>query len=286
MRIEEKVSNLILQFQKTSDKETLKQIIKGVSDMIYNYPLLVFHKGMDDCSDFYIYLIERLEKLIKKYNPALSAFNTWFNIVLKSQCINWLNSKANKKKNNNPALSLNNDSIFIELAVTESHNKNEENYIKLTVSEYIDSLKGFDFLLIKLLYFTIDKKLLKQLSNYNKRSYEENIKLINKFLNNNKKFNIQFQLTKQISILQYKIFKLKEKFNSNKKEENLKIKIDKHTNELLSLKKTLSRHLENFDILSIASLLNSNKNEIYYRLNKIKQDLYIMLKDKFINLKN
>jgi len=83
-------------------------------------------------------------------------------------------------------------------------------------------------------------------------------------------------------MIQYKIHELKNKRAvPSTEEDNILIRrINKYTEKLFELKKRLMRHLENFDIRSAAILLNSNINEVYYRLNRIKEDLYRKLKDK------
>ncbi|MBU1077262.1 MAG: sigma-70 family RNA polymerase sigma factor, partial [Spirochaetes bacterium] len=185
MRVEEnKIKPLVLQFQETSEKEVFKEIIMAASDMIYHYPLIVFHKDIDQCSEFYIYFIEKFHKLLHKYDPSLSSFNTWFNIVLKSQCINWMNTRARKEKKKVKTVSMDTDQQHNEVAFVESIHQLQDNSTRDIISQSINKLNDFDQMLIRLLYFNIDDHLLRSLSSFNKRSLQDNISLIQDFLNN------------------------------------------------------------------------------------------------------
>ena len=210
MRVKkEKVKQLILEFQEEQNISILKQIIKEISDMVYTYPTLVFHVSPEECSNFYIYFIERLRSLILKYNPELSSFYTWFNIALKSQCLNWLNSVRSNKRKNIKTESL--DTSHQHIIPYSSYDLPESDDITTIIRHYITDLSCLDQLIIKLLYYDIDDKLVNEISLHNKRTFRKNLEMIKHFLNNNKKFEIQSELTSKISILQYKISDLKKK---------------------------------------------------------------------------
>lgn len=278
MRINnEKITPLVLKYQNTKDNNILKEIIKESSNMIYNYPHVVFHKDIDDCSEFYIYFIQRLYKLLLKYKPALSSFNTWFNIVLKSQCINWLNKLTKTKKSQINTISINENCN--EISKTKD-NTDDKNIISISVINIINSLNIFDYLIIKLLYFDIDKNLLIKLSHYNKKTIKKNVESLNNFINNNKKFKLQKKLTEKIDTIQYKIYNLKQKIDESLDDDHILNKINKHFEDLKIFKNKLSNHYQNFDIASIASILNTNIREVYYRLSSIKKNIYNKLKNK------
>ncbi len=287
MRIKkEKVKQLIIKFQKDFNVEILKQIIKETSDMVYNYPSVVFHIRKEDCGDFYIYFIERIKSLISKYDPALSSFYTWFNIILKSQCLNWLNRVQRKKGKSIQTESLDNSLQYL-MQIEELDDPVERNYdnISLIINQYIENSPVLEYLIIKLLYYNIDNKLLNKLSAYNKRSSEENIELIKQLLNNNRKFQIQSRTMPVISVLQYKILELRKKIVSPdiKEKINFKIRLKRHLSNLKLLKRRLNNNLENLDIRSIAVILNEKENEIYYKLKKIRRGLFLKLKNKIMS---
>ena len=110
---------------------------------------------------------------------------------------------------------------------------------------------------------------------------KDNIKQLELFLNNNKKLKIQLQLTNKINNLEYYIFDLKKKSNHNSANSHIKEKIVNYQKSLRKIKQSYYHNLENFDIVSIADLLNMSKNEIYNHLNKIKNNLYLKLQDYF-----
>ncbi len=278
----EKVKQLILKFQKNFNVEILKQIIKETSDMVYNYPSVVFHAREEDCSDFYIYFIKRIKSLIPKYDPALSSFYTWFNIILKSQCLNWLNRMQRKKEKSIQAESLDNSLPYLTQIDPEDSGERNYDNISLIINQYIKNLPVLEYLIIKLLYYNVNNKLINELSTYNKRSSEENTELIKQLLNNNKKFQIQCRILPVISVLQYKILELRKKILSGdiKEKINFKIRLKRHLSNLKLLKRRLNNNLENLDIRSIAIILNEKENEIYYKLKKIRNSLFLKLKNK------
>ncbi len=283
----EKVKQLIMEFQRSFNAEIFKQIVVEMSDMVYNYPLVVFHMGPEDCSGFYIYFIERSRSLILKYNPALSSFYTWFNIVLKSQCLNWLNSLQSKKRKKIRTESLDNSLSYLTPGERDKPAENGKDNISLSINKYIDNLSKLDHLIIKLLYYDIDTILLNKISSYNKKTKNENIELIKQLLNNNKKFSIQSGSNSKIAVFQYKILEIKKRsvLAGEGEKKRLFKRLKRYSSNLKFLKNKLDHNLENFDIQSIAIILNENRNEIYYRMRKIKQGLFLKLKNK-IKTKN
>ena len=163
-----------------------------------------------------------------------------------------------------------------------SDDTHEDDNITAVIKQYIAELPELDQLIIKLLYYDINNKLVNKISLYNKRPVKENLEMIKHFLNNNKKFSIYSELTSKISVLQYKILDLKKRLLSSDDEEKdkLKIRAKTYSSTLRVLKQKFNQNLENLDIHSIAELFNINQREIYYRLRKIKNMLYIKLKEK------
>jgi len=278
MRIKkEKVEELILKYQKKLDINILKDIIKETSDMVYNYPTIVFHVSIEKCSDFYIYFMERIPSLVLKFNPILSSFYTWFNIVLKSQCLNWLNTLKVHKKKMISVISL--DQYYYD--VSDNNDLYDDENVQL-VRDYISNLPLLDRLIIQLLYYNIDDMLLQEISDYNHRSVDYIFTLIKKILNNNRKFIIQRKASCQIELIQSKIYDLKKQLPQvdEKTKEKLKNRIKSYSSSLNAIKKTMVHNLENMEIRSISAILNCPIRKIYYRLKVIKSNLYIKLKNK------
>lgn len=107
-----KIKSLLRKFQSDSDdadrEELYNQICELVSDFIYNYPRIKYHKDYDICSDFYIYVLERLYKILHKFNlKGKASFQTWLAVVLFNLWRNYVKSSSYKKKYEEKIRSLN-----------------------------------------------------------------------------------------------------------------------------------------------------------------------------------
>lgn len=268
----EKINNLIIGYQNSGQVSILNQIIKEISIMIYNYPLKVHALKEDDCSEFYIYIIERIDTILMKYKIQLSSFKTWFSIVLKSHFLNWINKKNKISSNSVKTFSiddenLNQDFLFSKI---ESNPETDDKFMQI-INNYINQLPNIDFLIIRLLYFNIDDELIKILSKTNGNNERINMDIIKSYLNNNKKFKTQYILNDKITNCNHKLYELKIK---NNKTQNFSQQHTKLIKKIQFYKNKLYNNLENFDIVFIAQILNIPKNEIYYRLNRIKKEIY------------
>lgn len=91
-----KIKSIIKEYlNNPEDSKIIRKFQKEVELYIYNFPHLAYGKSLDFCSDFYLYIIERLESIIRNFpedeldsNPNSLRFKTWFNYVLKNQLIN------------------------------------------------------------------------------------------------------------------------------------------------------------------------------------------------------
>ncbi|MGC8764957.1 MAG: hypothetical protein ACP5QT_03640 [Brevinematia bacterium] len=93
----EKIKNLVEKYLKDSFPELIEDIKKELGEYVYYYPRVAFKKNLDICGEFYLYIMERMEKIIKNFPPKASIkFQTWFNYVLKNNFINFMKySKGN-----------------------------------------------------------------------------------------------------------------------------------------------------------------------------------------------
>lgn len=108
-----KIKSLIRTLQNNDNKENkvLKEIIELVSEFIYNFPRIKYHKDEDTCSDFYLYTYNQLEKIFKKFRlDGKATFQTWFAIVLFNLWRNFIKKIEYKDKEvlKNTTLSLDN----------------------------------------------------------------------------------------------------------------------------------------------------------------------------------
>jgi len=89
---DKKIKTLIERFK--SGKEDIHNILndlrREVELYIYNFPRLAYKKGPDICSEFYLYVLERLGSIIENFplNETIQ-FKTWFNAVLRNQLTNF-----------------------------------------------------------------------------------------------------------------------------------------------------------------------------------------------------
>jgi hypothetical protein len=69
-----------------SSSHGLSNFKKLTEIYIYNFPRAAYRKDLDTCSGFYIYMVERLESVIKNFPLGEDIkFKTWFNYVLRNQ---------------------------------------------------------------------------------------------------------------------------------------------------------------------------------------------------------
>ncbi len=71
------------------------QFRRETENYIYHFPKMGYRRGPDECSDFYLDMLERLEPVMRAF-PLEDAragdlrFKTWFNVVLRNQFFNFL----------------------------------------------------------------------------------------------------------------------------------------------------------------------------------------------------
>jgi RNA polymerase sigma factor (sigma-70 family) len=74
------------------DKDGALAVFRKETDLyIYNFPRMAYRKTLDFCSDFYLYVTERLDGILRNYPlDANIQFKTWFNYVLRNQMISFI----------------------------------------------------------------------------------------------------------------------------------------------------------------------------------------------------
>lgn len=274
MRIdEEKARTLAEQYRKERSTDLLEKIVSELSPAVYRYPALFFRRPPDDCGDFYLYLIPRLDRLILKYRPELASFRTWFTLILKSQYLNWLDHSIRKKAREVAAFSYDGREAVRDriLARTDRARKKRMDKMEEKVGETIGNLSRLDYLILHLLYFNLDDRCLEVLSAFNKKSCEENMQRIRACLDG-KKFSLQSRLKEKIRNCRHTLHELKKKGDSLSGEE--KERIRRESRRLEKLKKGFYANLENLEIESVARILDRPASMIYYRLQKIRRKLH------------
>ncbi len=299
MRVREvKIKELIRKYKATNNEKVLVEIIKEISDMVYNYPRVVFNRSKDDCSEFYIYFIEDVKKIIKKYNENLASFNTWFNVVLKSRYINWLNKLSYKRKKQVDIilwedLTLGTDDknkeekLFYNIYLSQQNEKYDSQLSKKLMKIY-NKMSLSDIILIKLMYYPIDSSIIEHLTKFLNKSPRECYEIYMKAYKENNLIEKQEILKEKIVDLVYKISKIKKKIKylkiKNMKSETLEIdkllKQKERAEKLLNeTRRKFYKNLQIIDIKGIQKILGLSKSEIYERVQNIRNFLKQELSD-------
>ena len=281
MKVNEvKIKKLINEYKISKEKNLLIEILKELSIMIYNYPKILFGRDEDDCSEFYLYFIERIENLLLNYDETKASFNTYFNIVLKSRYINWLNKISQERKKKLEPILIE-DLKFQKNIAKELYEIYSPDYkyiadqseISEKIEKILKKLKVLDYLIIKLCYFPIDSNTLQVLSNHLKIPLKNCYELYEKFY-------FKYGYTEKVEKALNKITSLKlklEKLDENIKS-GLKEKIEKELNEATNS----YFNIKFLGIKEISQILKIPEGEVYYRLNNSKNILKNYLKE-FIN---
>ncbi len=286
MRVDElKIKRLIADYLKNNENENiLFDIIKELSEMVYNYPRIVFRKDLDTCSDFYIYFISDIKKIILKYNSQLANFNTYLNIALKSRYINWYNKTISKQQLNEvPLENLNNENIpSLEDKITYNIyiNKQYDNInseLKSLINSILKKLPQKEMLIVKLLFYPIDSETLKILSAHLNTSLKMTYK---KYMATYHKHNLiekQNELREKIYKTENRIYALKNKIDKLKKQNKSYKSVANFKQRLESIlsNQRLKLYKNNYvmSFKGIEELLKISKSEIYTKYKKLNQKL-------------
>jgi hypothetical protein len=129
-----------------SDKEALINLFRKETELyIYNFPRLAYGKNPDFCADFYLYVLDRLEGIIRNYPIGEDLkFKTWFNYVLKNQMINFYYYQTKDETKEIPLDGLE-EQFCVEILGTEEAEIDE-------VKEGLLRLPEIDKIVLKLYY--------------------------------------------------------------------------------------------------------------------------------------
>ena len=113
-------------FSEGNKEHAVSCIRKEIDLYVYNFPMLAYHKNPDICSEFYIYLVERLGDAVKNFPYGSDIkFKTWLNYVLRNQFLNFMKYRRKEEikfvniDENDPGISIelleNDDQDFTKL---------------------------------------------------------------------------------------------------------------------------------------------------------------------------
>lgn len=142
-----KIKQCIRKYLQEGDKreQAIEDFRHEVENYIYLFPRLSYRKNQDFCADFYLYVLDRLDGIIRNYPlDADIRFKTWFNLVLRNQFVTFARYRA---KNHRTELTL--DDMEIEVHM-EFFEQDEAGFDDLR--QGLSQLEGPDSALIKLYY--------------------------------------------------------------------------------------------------------------------------------------
>ncbi|MBN1899590.1 MAG: hypothetical protein JW827_12500 [Spirochaetes bacterium] len=276
---EDKIVKLVRDYQKDRENQIMIEIIQQTSQMIYNYPKIVFHRNEDDCSDYYLYLVQRLDKIILTYDPAKATFQTWFNVVLRSRYINWIKKRKKQEEKKVKAF------LYNDLAKTEKENPEDllfyhfrsvpSQHNNRPLSRVLNSLSFTDFMIVKLAFFPLDNEMLHDLSRYRGENVEKCFELYTKIIKEHSMAEKQNKIKDNIYRIQYDLFETKKRCPIQLEEEQKVSRVrQKRMEKALSrCKQKLYKNFHIIDMKGLVKILDLSKSEIYKRFANIKKIL-------------
>ncbi len=152
-----KIKSLLRKYKSdTHPSETIyNEILNMVSDFIYNFPRIKYHKDKDTCSEFYIYAVDQLPKVLPKFDfNGKASFQTWFSVVLVNLWRNFRkkSSVLHKKEHDEKTQSI--EDIFmaterflaIRDAIIEDSKENGEGALYLENQKIVSLRKCFNMM--------------------------------------------------------------------------------------------------------------------------------------------
>lgn len=267
---DEKIRKLIKNFS-FDPSNVFEELKKELSEYIYYFPKMAYKKNLDVCGDFYLYIIERLDKIIVNFNPESEVkFKTWFNYVLKNNFINFMKFVYKDFKNE---LSIEDYQDTLPFEVF-----NEEEGTLKDIEITFESIEEIDRLILKLYYipeFINEKDVLSLSENFDlsvSQIFELQRKLIILRQNEAERLKSLALKIKEINsiILEKKYLIHKENLSQNELNENIAFIARLEARRFKLINKIRD---EEKDIFETIALLFNSKEKARYRL-KIARDKF------------
>ena len=157
---------------KNIDDKKVKKLINGYKDgnikigqisdylagVIYAYPRLISGLDEDACSDFFEYILLRIEKIMEGYTEMDCLFLTWFSVVLRRHFYNWIKAKSSDIVELPILNSHISDDIKEEIVNTISYEEGQPDIRDEKIENAIEALPDKIKIIIKLHYFDFFKE--------------------------------------------------------------------------------------------------------------------------------
>ncbi len=251
------IQEYVINYQINRDKNLKEKIIQGLSRYLWHYPQLAFKiRSSDTLSDFYIYVYERIDKVLDNYQSDISKLSTYLAVRLKTYWFNFCKQQKVRQKKSLMDYPLE-ESILLRKEKKEnllifSDSKTKAEDLNETFSKYFDfslaSLKEnqksnqgekqteiFNYLTLKLFFFDFfNNEDFIILKNYLNESYSivlEKLEIFRQQLNQKRNDKMAWEL--RLNKIFYNLNSFPTSPGSLEKNKSLRLKIQEEQEKIL-----------------------------------------------------
>ena len=295
-----KIKRKILEYQEKGTGYI--EILEEVSTYIYNFPRIIFAQIEEECTDFYLYFLNRFPKLLLKYKVQKTKFLTWLTLVLRRQYINWQKQQTREKNKSVVQKYINFESILgsEDFDYCFFGKKEEQSSVQSFLQEAIisvfNSLPAKVRITMKIHYFDFFEG--EDLKEVSKLFHQNSIELLGKYIKLFEISQAQYEKERKLQISlnecfhKYQIINQKLKDFSNELSlvqfsEQLENCISQTKKQRDACYKSIQKYraeLKKFYVQikpkDIAEFLNISPNAVHHLLHRGKNSIQEKLKEK------
>ena len=262
-------------YQMTRSTISLNKIIDTLSGYIYHYPRKVYLVDYDKAIDFYVYYIERIDKIILKYNKMDDVkFITWLTHTLRNHYLNYVDMIKRRNKFSKEELSYDENALVLYDVVSyedkDSESERFRNISDLILENIKTKYKERDVFVFTIRYLELFvNNIIGIITAYLNVDYADACHIVE---------NARATYIKKYS----DIIKYQDRITNVNKKISDNMRLSKSSEGLRNKKKYYIKRLSSLKLLVpyvfIGNLINTNKNIITKIINKIKNELKNELK--------
>ena len=257
-------------YQMTRSTISLNKIIDTLSGYIYYYPRKVYLVDYDKAIDFYVYYIERIDKIILKYRKMDDVkFITWFTHTLRNHYLNYVDMLKRKNKFSKEELTYDENALILYDVVSyedkDSQSEKFRDISNLILENIKTKYKERDVFVFTIRYIELFiNNIIGIITVYLNVDYADACNIIE---------NARATYIKKYSY----IIKYQDRITNVNKKISDNIKLSKPCEKLRNKKRYYVKRLSSINLLVpylfIANLINLNQNIITKIINKVKNEL-------------
>ena len=257
-------------YQMTRSTISLNKIIDTLSGYIYYYPRKVYLVDYDKAIDFYVYYIERIDRVILKYRKMDDIkFITWFTHTLRNHYLNYVDMVKRKNKFSKQDLTYDENALVLYDVVSyedkDSESEKFRNISNLILENIKTKYKERDVFVFTIRYLELFiNNIIGIITVYLNVDYDGACHIVE---------NARATYIKKYS----DIIKYQDRITNVNKKISDNIKLAKPCEKLINKKRYYVKRLSSISLLVpyvfIANLINTNKNIITKIINKMKNEL-------------